>query len=235
MILSGAGLIEAGRLTADSVDNSGTLTTNAVQVAATLANEGSIDAVSLSAGSIINRGEIYVSEQLVTDKLTIDHQLSTDGEVQILADSIAALTSGGNVVIDLTSQALSPIQEGDYALLKVGDGSVTLDGNVVESGITLSNAVIDYFRQKNQKISLIGSAGQTSTFAVRDTAASMLTISLIVRELTEADKYWNTSSLTDGLGMVLGVRADDGSIVLSSNSVLDEVNRVHVDTRQRLT
>ncbi len=232
--LDNAGLIEAGRLTADSVDNSGTLTTNAVQVAATLANEGSIDAVSLSAGSIINRGEIYVSEQLVTDKLTIDHQLSTDGEVQILADSIAALTSGGNVVIDLTSQALSPIQEGDYALLKVGDGSVTLDGNVVESGITLSNAVIDYFRQKNQKISLIGSAGQTSTFAVRDTAASMLTISLNVRELTESDKYWNTSSLTDGLGMVLGVRADDGSIVLSSNSVLDEVNGVHVDTATTL-
>ena len=232
--LDNAGLIEAGRLTADSVDNSGTLTTNAVQVAATLANEGSIDAVSLSAGSIINSGEIYVSEQLVTDKLTIDHQLSTDGEVQIMADSIAALTSGGNVVIDLTSQALSPIQEGDYALLKVGDGSVTLDGNVVESGITLSNAVIDYFRQKNQKISLIGSAGQTSTFAVRDTAASMLTISLNVRELTESDKYWNTSSLTDGLGIVLGVRADDGSIVLSSNSVLDEVNRVHVDTATTL-
>ena len=232
--LDNAGLIEAGRLTADSVDNSGTLLTNAVQVAATLANEGSIDAVSLSAGSIINSGEIYVSEQLVTDKLTIDHQLSTDGEVQIMADSIAALTSGGNVVIDLTSQALSPILEGDYALLKVGDGSVTLDGNVVESGITLSNAVIDYFRQKNQKISLIGSAGQTSTFALRDAAASLLTISLNVRELTEADKYWNTSSLTDGLGMVLGVRADDGSIVLSSNSVLDEVNSVHVDTATTL-
>ena len=243
--LSNAGLIEAGTLAAAGVANSGTLTADAVQVdkalanigsigagsisAASVDNSGNIEAASISASNLTNSGEIYVSEKLATDKLTIDYPLSVDGEVQIQAASIAALSSGGNVIIDLTSQALAPIQEGDYALLKVGGDSVTLDGNSVESGLALSNAVIEYFKQKNQKISLIGAADQVRTFALRDAAASLLTISLNVRELTEADKYWNTSSLTDGLGMTLGERGENGSIVLFNNSVLDDISSVYVD------
>ena len=196
---------EDSKLTISStVDEAGRVNNANLQVDGTLEVKGELvigSTAGLSAGS------------LVAEKLTIS------GTLQNAADALVRVGELlGDLVIDLEDDTtIANITAGTYNLMEIlGEAAsvqLTEDDrqSILAKGYTYSE--------------LVG-RGSSSTYSLRRDVAPT-TISLEVREMTDAELVWNTNSSQSMGGLIIGTLTN-GTMTLKDNSILDSIKSVNV-------
>ncbi len=203
----------ASLVVAGDLNNAGTLVVG-TKAALTVGVSDAVD----TAGNKVQE----VTGSLVTDRLIIKGELQHDSSFLVTVGNLA-----NDVVIDLDdATTLGNLKEGSYNLMSVlGDtAAILLEYADMQSILSQGFACEGIDVRRPSAVSAALGSGSLSAPLVQ---SSVSDITLVIRELSDAERVWKTDADVSTAGLELGSLVN-GTMVLNSNSALDTIKSVEV-------